>query len=245
VTVVLLHGVPETPALWDPIRRVLDRDDIVTPFLPGFGAPRPDGFGATKEEYADWLIGEMEALGEPVDLVGHDWGAGLVARLVSLRPDLARSWVIDAGGLAHESFEWHEAAKIWQTPGAGEEFWEGFLAMPVDQLAVVLQSFGVPAEGAPSIAAGLDSTMVGCILDLYRSAVHIGKEWGVDFKDVPSPGLVLVPSEDPYQSAGAARAGATQTGASVADLDGLGHWWMLEDPGRGADVLRRFWAGLD
>ena len=52
----------------------LRRDDIVTPQLPGFCCPRPDDFGATKEEYVDWLVGEVEAaaVDGPVDLVGHD-----------------------------------------------------------------------------------------------------------------------------------------------------------------------------
>jgi pimeloyl-ACP methyl ester carboxylesterase len=42
---------------------------------------------ATVEEYRQWLIGELEALGSPVDLVGHDWG-GVHAVLVAMtRPD--------------------------------------------------------------------------------------------------------------------------------------------------------------
>ncbi|MGW3726352.1 alpha/beta fold hydrolase [Streptomyces sp. NPDC000851] len=36
--------------------------------LPGFGVPRPEGFGSTKEEYVDWLIDRLERVGEPVDL---------------------------------------------------------------------------------------------------------------------------------------------------------------------------------
>jgi hypothetical protein len=28
----------------------------------------------------------------------------------------------------------------------------------------------------------------------------------------------------------------------VAELDGLGHWWMLQDPERGARMLEAFWA---
>ena len=73
---VLVHGVPETSALWDGLVPLLGRDDVVTLQLPGFGTPRPDGFGATKEEYVDWLVGELESRqGDgPIDLVGHDWG---------------------------------------------------------------------------------------------------------------------------------------------------------------------------
>ena len=47
---------------------------------------------------------------------------------MSLRPDLVRSWVPDAAGLADPGFEWHDFAKIWQTPGDGEAFWEQQLA---------------------------------------------------------------------------------------------------------------------
>ena len=136
---VLVHGVPETPAVWDPLRSHLQRDDVVSLQLPGFGCARPDGFGATKEEYVAWLEGELSAMQAqgPVDLVGHDWGGGLVVRLVSTRSDLVRSWVSDAAGLGDVDFEWHEFAKIWQTPGAGEEFFDQQLAQPVEERAGV------------------------------------------------------------------------------------------------------------
>src|SRR4051794_29479959 len=116
---VLVHGVPETPVIWDPLAAELSRSDLVTPQFPGFGRPRPDGFGATKEEYVDWLIRELESIDGPIDLVGHDWGGGLVVRLVSIRPDLVRSWVSDAAGIGDIDFEWHDFAKIWQTAGEG------------------------------------------------------------------------------------------------------------------------------
>ena len=121
---VFVHGVPETPVLWDPLRSHLQRDDVVALQLPGFGCARPEGFGATKEEYVAWLVGELEGLQAqgPIDLVGHDWGGGLTVRLVSIRSDLVQSWVTDAAGLGDLDFEWHDFAKIWQTPGAGEEF---------------------------------------------------------------------------------------------------------------------------
>jgi hypothetical protein len=89
-----------------------------------------------------------------------------------------------------------------------------------------------------------DATMADCILALYRSAVDVGREWGGDFENVPAPGLTLLPSDDPFLSPSGARAGAGRAGAKVADLDGLGHWWMLQDPARGAAVLEEFWASV-
>jgi pimeloyl-ACP methyl ester carboxylesterase len=245
MTVVLVHGVPETPAVWDPLRSHLDRDDVVALRLPGFGCPRPDGFGATKEEYVDWLAGELRRLGSdgPVDLVGHDWGGGFAVRLVSVHPDLVRSWVTDAAGLGDADHRWHEFARIWQAPGAGEAFFEQQLALTPEQRADVFEPFGVPRDRALAMS-GADRTMAGCILALYRSAVDVGREWAPDFHDIPVPGLVLLPSQDPFLAPAKARSAAGKAGAEVAELDGLGHWWMLQDPARGAAVLERFWASL-
>ena len=61
--------------------------------------------------------------------------------------------------------------------------------------------FGVPADRAVALASWADPVMAECILALYRSAVHVGTEWGPDFSDIPKPGLVIVPSDDPFLSA--------------------------------------------
>jgi hypothetical protein len=37
---------------------------------------------------------------------------------------------------------------------------------------------------------------------------------------------------------------AGRLGARTERLDGLGHWWALQDPARAADVLTKFWASL-
>jgi pimeloyl-ACP methyl ester carboxylesterase len=246
MTVVFVHGVPETPALWEALRRELRRLDVVTPQLPGFGCARPSGFGATKEEYVDFLVDELERIAdEPVDLVGHDWGGGLVVRLVSIRPDLVRSWVTDAAGIGSPKFEWHDFAKIWQTPGEGEQFFEQQLALAPVERATVFEMWNVPHDEAVMMAGWADATMVECILALYRSAVDVGRQWGPDFRDIPRPGLVLVPTEDPFLSADAARDGAASAGAETMEMPGLGHWWMLQDPKAGAQVLRDFWAKVD
>jgi pimeloyl-ACP methyl ester carboxylesterase len=248
MTVVFVHGVPETPAVWDPLRSLLGRDDVEALRLPGFGTPRPDGFVATKESYVSWLETELErvcAATGPVDLVGHDWGGGFVVRLVSTRPELVRSWATDAAGIGDPGFEWHDFAKIWQTPGDGEEFFEQQLAQPLDGRAAGFELFGLSADSARTLAGWLDAEMAQCILTLYRSAVDVGREWGPDFRDIPAPGLVVLASEDAFLSADGARSAAATAGARVTDLPGLGHWWMLQDPGRGAAALSEFWATLD
>jgi pimeloyl-ACP methyl ester carboxylesterase len=244
MTAVLVHGVPETPAVWDGLLAVLDRPDAIALSLPGFDSARPAGFGATMDEYAAWLATQLERFGDPVDLVGHDWGGGFVVRLVSTRPELVRSWVTDAAGIGDVEFEWHDFAKIWQTPQAGEDFWNQQLATPAGERASVFTMFGVPDEPALDLASRINRSMADCILDLYRSAVTVGRQWGPDFAAIPAPGLVIIPGEDPFLSAASATRAAARAGARTAALDGLGHWWMLQDPARAAVVLREFWATL-
>jgi pimeloyl-ACP methyl ester carboxylesterase len=255
MTTVFVHGVPETPALWDRLRLTLDQPDSVAVRLPGFGSPLPDGFDATKEAYVDWLVGELETIsagsddsddggGQGVDIVGHDWGGGFVVRLVSIRPDLVRSWVTDAAGMGSGAFEWHPVAKIWQTPEAGEQFFAGWAAQPPEAVAATFESLGIPHDDALTMVDAVDETMASAILSLYRSAVDVGEEWSPEFRDIKAPGLVLVAEQDPYGSASRSRQGAERSGAAVAELEGLGHWWMLESPERVAPLLEEFWSRL-
>jgi pimeloyl-ACP methyl ester carboxylesterase len=246
MTIVLVHGVPETHEVWDPLRAELGRSDVEALSLPGFRAPRPAGFGATKEEYVDWLVAELERIetAGPIDLVGHDWGGGLVVRVVSTRPDLVRSWVTDAGAIGDPDFEWHDFAKIWQTPGEGEEFFAQQLATPVDKQAPIFEAFGVPLDRARTLVGWADEEMAQCILALYRSAVDVGRQWGPDYRDIAAPGLTLLPTEDQFLSAEGSRRAAHRAGTEVVEFAGIGHWWMLQDPAGGAKVLSDFWASV-
>jgi len=59
------------------------------------------------------------------------------------------------------------------------------------------------------------------------------------------PGLVIIATEDHYTGGEVlARRSAERAGAKVAVLQGLGHWWMCQDPKAGADVINEFLAGL-
>ena len=76
MTIVLVHGNPETPAIWDDLVPHLRGDDVVRLSPPGFGAAIPSGFDCSTDAYRDWLAGELGKLTQPIDLVGHDWGGG-------------------------------------------------------------------------------------------------------------------------------------------------------------------------
>jgi pimeloyl-ACP methyl ester carboxylesterase len=243
--VVAVHGNPETAELWGPLRAALGRTDVVTPRLPGFGAPTPSGWGATRAEYTRWLIGEIAAIGEPVDLVGHDWGGGLVMGVAIERPDLLRSWTCDLLGCFHPTYVWHDAAQAWQTPGVGEEAVAAMAGAPEADKVALFEGLGVPSDIAASFARALDAEMGRCILALYRSAAqpllaNVGTRVAAARH---RPGLAIVPTADPYTGGPErAEAMAALAGARVARIEGAGHWWMLEDPAGSARLLEEFWA---
>jgi pimeloyl-ACP methyl ester carboxylesterase len=239
--VVLVHGVPETNALWDLLAPLLN-GDVVMLGLPGFTNPRPEGFGSTMDDYAEWLKHELAAMDTPVDLVGHDWGGILTTRLVTTQPGLVRSWVSDAVTAGHPGFEWHDFGKLWQTPGEGEKFWDGLRADSA-AAAGLLSSLGIPEAQARIFAEALDEEMCDSILKLYRSATNIPGEWGLGDKPT-DPGLVIGTDGDPLVSARSSQRGAEQMGVDAAILQGAGHWWPLDSPEQAATVLNRFWKEL-
>lgn len=250
-TPVLVHGNPETAAIWRPLVAALAErgvEDVVALSPPGFGAPLPDGFAATPDAYLDWLVAEITAIGHPVDVVGHDWGAGHVYRLAAERPDLVRSWAADIAGLLHPDYEWHEAALTWQQPGAGEEAIAMMVGLPEDDRIAVLVGLGLTGDVAADVAAAMDEAMGGAILALYRAAAQpYPSQLGERLRATQAgpdgrPGLVITASDDAYVAADLARhvAGFDHVGEVV--LDGHGHWWMMSAPDEAADALVTFWS---
>ena len=237
VPVIFVHGVPDTERVWHKVIARLERRDVVTVRLPGFGCPVPPGFAATKDAYAAWLVEQIASHPEPVDLVGHDWGAILAVRAASLRPDRVRSWA--AGGAPLDpDYVWHQAAQAWQTPEVGEAVMQ---RLTPEALAKALAAAGVPPDDARKTAAHLDDTMKQCILRLYRSAVHAGREWLPELARIPRRGLVLWGERDPYAAVDFGRRLAERTGARFAPLADCSHWWPLERPDVVAAELGALW----
>ena len=164
MTRAFVHGNPETDVIWHLLAEELRSrgiDDMVTLSPPGFGAPRPEGFTATPSAYVDWLAAEIESLSGPVDLVGHDWGAGHVFGLVAARPDLVRSWACDVAGLLHPDYVWHDAAQLWQAPEVGEQTIAAMLSQPLEERVATYMGFGI-AESAPRSSCSKTKGIGGC-----------------------------------------------------------------------------------
>lgn len=247
MTIVLVHGSPETEAIWDDLVPHL-RGNVVRLSPPGFGAPIPPGFDCSVDAYRDWLAGELTNLTQPVDLVGHDWGGGHVLRIAMDFPNLIRSWTSDILGVFDEEYVWHDLAQVWQTPNVGEQALAQMAGMAVEARAERYESLGMTPEIARKVMAGANADLGKAILALYRSAAQPAmRDLGVGLpRAAAKPGLALIAKEDSYCGGETlARRSAERAGARIAVLEGVGHWWMCQNPRQGADAINAFVAGLD
>jgi pimeloyl-ACP methyl ester carboxylesterase len=243
-TAVFVHGNPETDAVWDPLLAQLGRDDVVRLSPPGFGAPVPPGFAGTVDAYRDWLVAELEALGRPVDLVGHDWGGAHVVNVALARPDLLRSWATDAIGIFDPGYVWHPLAQTWQGRDGERAIAERFGGTRTERTLGMIARGMADGAVASRIAAAQDETMGRAVIALYRSAAQPAMAYrGRSLERAAArPGLCLLATEDHAVGTEAQRRrAAARAGAGVATLEGLGHWWLLQNPAAGAAELERFW----
>lgn len=247
MTIVFIHGIPETSEVWTPLLKKLDREAIAVT-LPGFGMPRPVGFTGTKDAYAEWLGTFLKQLDQPIDIVGHDIGALLTMRVVSGFDIPLRSWVVDVADIFHPHFVWQEWVRNLQIPGVGEEMLKITRdAPPIDPQSTVsrLIGGGVPLNLALSMGRTHDEVMSQSILDFYRSAMpNVAMGWWEDVKDHPHlRGLVLLLPDPPEVEAMSLEV-ANRLGAETARLNALSHCWMAEAPEVVASVLEPFWSSL-
>ena len=154
-TVVLVHGYPDTQAVWDELAGLLaDRFHVVSYDVRGAGASTAPN--STAGYAFPLLTGDLEAViravspDRPVHLVGHDWGslqcweavstprlAGRVASFTSMcgpSIDQAAAWLRRRAlrgprGVADLA---HQLARSWyigffQLPGLPEMAWRGGL----------------------------------------------------------------------------------------------------------------------
>jgi pimeloyl-ACP methyl ester carboxylesterase len=248
MTIVLVHGNPETEAIWDDLVPHLSNGDVVRLSPPGFGCAIPSGFDCSTDAYRDWLAVELEKLAQPIDLVGHDWGGGHVIRIAMDRPGLIRSWTCDILGAFDPDYVWHDLAQVWQTPDVGEQAIAQMKSMSAEAKVDRYVSLGMTSAIAQKVVAGSNGDLGKAILALYRSAAQpVMRDFGEALpRAAARPGLALIATEDFYCGGERlARPSAERAGAKVAVLPGAGHWWMCQQPEQAADAINAFLANLN
>ncbi|MBP47923.1 MAG: hypothetical protein CMH53_08275 [Myxococcales bacterium] len=101
-TLVLVHGFPDGPQMWQQTVAAMNALGYTTVniALPGYGSkPTNDDLAQSFDELSDRLLMTIEhagALGQT--LIAHDWGAVLAYLMLQKRPDaLARLVALDVG----------------------------------------------------------------------------------------------------------------------------------------------------
>ncbi|MDT5013922.1 MAG: hypothetical protein QOD39_82 [Mycobacterium sp.] len=163
------------------------------------------------------------------------------------RPELLRSWASDDIGIFDADYVWHDIAQVWQTPGAGEEIVDLLMGGTVEERAGRWVEVGIPLDIATSIAEAQGPEMGRAILALYRSGAQPAMaDSGRSLENAAgAPGLSIHATADTYVGTDEMRTrAAKRAGAQTAVLDGLEHWWMLQDPSGSAKALTGFWESL-
>lgn len=250
-TLLLLHGWPDTRALWD---------DVVGDFVDaGFRVARLDLRGCgdsdkptSTERYAmHHLVGDVAAtidvLGGPVTLVGHDWGAALAWAVASFRPELVEKLVVlsvghpsafRAGGLAQQMKSWYTL--LFYHEGVGEAF------LRLEDHGAIRTWLKHPRAEAVIAELERDGQM-SAHLRWYRA--NLPPEAFVSEPPVIAP--ILAPTLGLWSSGDVALTESQMlnsaqfcvNGFTYQRLEGLGHWMVLEDPSRVARVILDFIGG--
>lgn len=239
--VLLLHGSPDTHAMWLPLMEHLQGGvRCIAPDLPGFGeSTLPQDFPLTLDNMADFvrnLLAAME-VNEPAVLITTDFGAHYGLAALVKYPHLVRGIAISNTSF-FQDYEWHFFAKLYRMPLVGE------LLMATASRSVLEKTLRKVAPALPdsyiddSYGTGFGSSYVRkTILRMYRErSSRDFSGWEEKLMEIlqRKPALVLWGDRDPFISpAYAERWGA----ATVRHFPEFSHWLPVEAPAEYAAAL--------
>ena len=129
----------------------------------------------------------------------------------------------------------------------GEAAVESLVELADADKAAVFGQLGMGESVAEKLHRGSTTTWAA-ILGLYRSAAQpVVGQLGDDLPEAAQrPGLCIFATEDSYTGGETLhRYAAERCEAEIAVLEGLGHWWMCEDPTQAAELLNNWFDSQD
>jgi pimeloyl-ACP methyl ester carboxylesterase len=249
--VLLIHGWPDTHAMWDAQVAALQDAGYrtITPDLRGFGlSDKP----AAVEEYAlPTLVGDMlgvldHCAVERAHVVGHDWGAAVAWLVATFAPERVQS--LTALSVGHPSafsragmpqrekswymllFQFEGVAEQWLSADGWRNFRDWSRHPDADEVAARLAD---PAD--------LTAT-----LNVYRANVPAAALAAppLDLPPVTVPTMGVWSTDDFALREEQMRDSAAWVSAPwrYERIDGAGHWMGREAPERVNELLRDFLA---
>ncbi|MBO0662273.1 alpha/beta hydrolase [Jiella sp. MQZ9-1] len=266
---LLLHGYPETGAMWAPIAdRLAKRFSLVIPDLRGYGRSSvPDNdaenHAYSKRQMARDMVAVMAALGHrQFAVAGHDRGGRVAYRMALDNPDLltrlavldilpvAEVWEAMGAKAAIKTYHWPFLAQPHPLPEtliAADPVFYLRHTMASWTKAQSLDAFSPSAMAEYAAAFAQPEHVHGACND-YRAGATI--DWRLDREDREAGRKIAVPTLALWGTAGIPGDGAsplavwrrwcTQVDGHAVDA---GHFIVEEAPGETLEALLRFFAG--
>lgn len=250
-TVLALHGWPQDGRSWDAVagHLVAAGHRVCAPDLRGASpqaAPRGRWAYRSGELVAD-VEAVVQAIGEPVHLLGHDWGAALAWQVAGARPDLVRT--LTAVSVPHpaafiramltstQALTWWYAG-AFQLPLLPELVLGGLARGEARTLRRGLERAGLPAEAARRDAERLaDRRLRSGGVNWYRALPFTTPGQGSSRVRVPV--LQVWGDADPVVKRRGCERSADwcDAGFELVVLEGVSHFVPEEVPARLAELV--------
>lgn len=241
--VVLVHGIPTSPALWRHVVPLLPELRVLAFEMTGYGESIPAGEGrdVSISAQADRLIGWIEHLDlGPVILVGHDLGGGVVHIAAVRRPDLCAGLMI-TNGIGYDSWPIPSvkamravAPVLSRLPAVALQ---PALAMLVarghDDASVAKESLGIHSRPYAEHGGGAAMARQVSALDVQDT---IAVQDRLSELDVPA--RVVWGVADRYQKVSYGERFARDLGVTLRRIEGGRHFTPEDHPGVIAEEIR-------
>ena len=245
--IVLLHGFPERNTCWAEVAPLLHAEGFRTyapdqrGYSPGARPPRRRDYTMDRLE-AD-VVALIDAIGGPVHLVGHDWGANSAWLVAMHRPELARSLtavcVPHPAAFREAMFGSRQVFSSWymgafQTPKVPELL----AARPGGRFDRGLRHGGMTAEAVARFRREIvdDGALTGA-LNWYRAMPFTRQASLHDPVSVPTT-LLWADGDVPVTRVSVERCAAYVTGPyELRVVEGLSHWLPTQAPQVVADAV--------
>ena len=243
--VVFVHGNPGSSEDYAELLAHLgDRVRVVAPDMPGYGkADRPRDFSYTVEAYAEHLQGLLEKLGvRRAHLVLHDMGGLWGLCWAAAHVDRVASLILFNMGVL-PGYGYHKYGRLWRTPILGELSYAVTTRRTFKRLLNFDNPRPLPEAFLDRMFDDADRGMQRAVLALYRATPDpAGKSVGYAAALAPKrlPALVIWGTGDAYVPVRYAERQREWFEAEVHELDGIGHYPMIEAPERVRELVTDF-----
>jgi len=246
--IVFMHGNPGNSLDFLGLLPAVPKGTRVIAFdIIGFGAAdKPYSFSYELKDSRPILNRAMRQLGiRRMHLVGHDVGSVVGVDYAARHPRRLASATLIAGGILIGYVD-HHFARVWKTPGLGEESMRG---VDREGFVSVIQAHNprpLPREFLDRNYDYFDRGTRCAILRLYRAAPDLdklGREHAAALRPYDRPALVIWGDRDPFLPQHLAR--SNREGFPHADVhvfENSGHWPFVDTEARTVELMRAFLA---